>query len=158
LNPLQRGALGAGFVSAVLLAAAFAFQHLGGLAPCPLCLWQRWPHAIAVALAILILAFPWRGLAALGALAMLANAGLAAWHAGVERGWWPGPSTCTAPSDIGSQSPEELLETILATPIVRCDEISWSLFGLSMAGWNAIACLALAILWMRAYASSSASQ
>lgn len=157
MSRLQRGALGAGFISALLLAAVLAFQHLGGYAPCPLCVWQRWPHVLAIALALLILALPWRFLAALAALAMLGNAALAAWHVGVERGWWSGPSTCTA-GDVQGRSPEQLLDDILTAPIVRCDEVSWSLLGLSMAGWNALACLLLAWLWMRAYASSSASQ
>ena len=154
---MQRLGLTAAAGSAALLAAALAFQYLGGLAPCPLCIWQRWPHVAAVLLGLVLLAAPRRGIAALGALAMLAGAGVAAWHAGIERGWWPGPITCTAP-DIGGLTPDELLAQILAAPVVRCDEIAWSLLGVSMAGWNAVACLGLAALWLYAYGSSSASQ
>ncbi len=153
---LQRG-LAAAAGSAALLAGALAFQYVGGLAPCPLCIWQRWPHVAAVLLGLALLAFPRSGVAALGGLAMLAGAGIAAWHAGIERGWWPGPVTCTAP-DIGGLTPDELLARILESPIVRCDEVAWSLLGVSMAGWNALFCLALAALWLSAYASSSASQ
>jgi disulfide bond formation protein DsbB len=157
VTALQRAALGAAAGSAALLAAAFAFQYLGGLAPCPLCLWQRWPHAVAVALGALILVWPRRELAGLAALALLVGAGIAGYHVGIEQGWWPGPSTCVAP-ELGAVSAEDLLQDILAAPVVRCDEIAWSLFGVSMAGWNGIASLVLAALWARAYASSSASQ
>jgi disulfide bond formation protein DsbB len=157
MSPLQRAGLGAAFGSAALLAAAFAFQYLGGLAPCHLCLLQRWPHAVAVLAGLALLAAPRRALAGLGALAMLAGAGIALYHVGVEQHWWTGPTTCAAP-DIGALSSEELLERILAAPVVRCDEIAWSFLGLSMAAWNGLASLGLAALWLRAYASSSASQ
>jgi disulfide bond formation protein DsbB len=157
MSRLQRASLGAAAGSALLLLAAFGFQYLGGLAPCPLCIWQRWPHAVAVALGLLMLAWPARGLAALGGLTMLAGAGIGAYHAGIERGWWPGPTTCTAPTP-GDVPAGELLDQILETPVVLCDEVVWALLGISMAGWNAILSLALAWLWLRAYASSSASQ
>jgi disulfide bond formation protein DsbB len=93
----------------------------------------------------------------LAGLAALVSAGIGTLHVGVEQGWWPGPTTCVAP-DIANVSPEELLERILAAPVVRCDDVAWSFLGVSMAGWNGIACLVLAALWLRAYASSSASQ
>ncbi len=157
MTAMQRAGLGAAFGSAALLAAAFAFQHLGGLAPCPLCLWQRWPHALAVLLGLGLLAAPRRAFAALGALAMLAGAGIAAYHVGIEQDWWPGPASCVAP-DVAGLTPEALLERILEAPVVRCDEIAWSFLGLSMAAWNGLACAVLAALWARAYASSSASQ
>lgn len=143
--------------SAATLLAAFGFQHLGGLVPCPLCIWQRWPHAAAIVLGGAALAFGWRPAAAAGALAMLVGAGLGFFHAGVEQGWWRGPSTCSA-APIGGLTPEQLLAQIMAAPLVRCDEIPWSLMGLSMAGWNAVLSLALAALFAAAYASSSASQ
>lgn len=138
--------------SAALLLAALGFQFLGGLAPCPLCIWQRWPHVAAVAAGVLIFALPalLRPLALLGALAMAVNAGIAFYHSGIERGWWEGPSTCSAPNEIGSLSTEQLMAQIMQAPLVRCDEIPWSLFGLSMANWNGIASLALALLWLAA--------
>jgi disulfide bond formation protein DsbB len=148
---------GAGMVSLALLVTALLFQYVGGLAPCPLCIWQRWPHAAAAVLGILILVGPVRPLAALGALAMAAGAGIGLYHVGIEQRWWQGPTTCVAP-DFGTLTPEELVDRILAAPVIRCDEIAWSLFGVSMAGWNAIASVALVLLWLRAYASSSASQ
>ncbi len=157
MTALQRAGLGAALGSALLLAAAFAFQHLGGLAPCHLCLLQRWPHAVAIGLGLVLLVVPHRGIAALGALTMLAGAGIALYHVGVEQAWWQGPATCAAP-DIAGLTPAQLLERILQAPVTRCDEVAWSFLGLSMAAWNGLACLGLATLWQRAYASSSASQ
>ena len=155
--PLQRYGLAAAAGSAALLAGAFAFQHIGGLAPCPMCVWQRWPHALAILLGAALLALPRRPIALAGALAMLVGAGIGFYHAGVELHLWTGPTTCVAP-DVAGISPEDLLASILDAPVVRCDEVSWSLFGISMAGWNALLSLALSGVWLKAYASSSASQ
>lgn len=137
--------------SAGLLAAAFAFQYLGGLAPCKLCIWQRWPHAVAVAIGLLALALasPGRLLPAAGALAVAVAAGLGVYHTGVERGWWQGPDTCTSGA-IGGLSPADLLAQIEAAPIVRCDEVPWEMLGLSMASWQAVAATALALVWLAA--------
>jgi disulfide bond formation protein DsbB len=149
MTRLQLRALGAAVGSAALLVAALAFQYLGGLAPCPLCIWQRWPHVAAVVLGLAILAWPRRGLAALAGAAMLAGAGLGLYHVGIERDWWEGPATCTAPV-AGDVAPGELLDRILEAPVVVCDAIAWSWLGISMAGWNATLSLALALLWFRA--------
>ena len=157
MGRLQERALGAMAGSAALLLGALGFQYLGGLAPCPLCIWQRWPHGIALALGLALLAWPRRWLALIAALVVLAGAGTGLYHVGIERGWWAGPNTCTAP-EPGALAPGELLERILETPVVLCDEVAWSWLGISMAGWNAILSLVLALLWWRAYASSSASQ
>lgn len=157
MNELQLRALGPMVGSLMLLLGALAFQYLGGLAPCHLCILQRWPHGIAVALGLIVLAWPRRGLAFLAGCVMLVGAGIGLYHVGVERAWWQGPTTCTAPTP-GNVAPGELLDQILATPVVLCDQVAWSLFGISMAGWNAILSLGLAWLWWRAYASSSASQ
>jgi disulfide bond formation protein DsbB len=157
MNALQRRALPALLGSMALLLGAFAFQYLGGLAPCPLCIWQRWPHVVAIVLGLLVLAWSSRTLAALAGLVVLVGAGIGLYHAGIERDWWQGPTTCTAPEPAAA-APGALLDQILATPVVLCDEIAWSWLGISMAGWNALLSLGLAILWFRAYASSSASQ
>lgn len=135
--------------SAALLLGAFGFQYLGGLAPCKLCLWQRWPHAAAVAIGVLALWLPGRALPLAGALAALTTAGIGAWHTGVERGWWAGPDSCTS-GPVGGLTPEQLMEKILAAPLVRCDDVPWELFGLSMASWNALASAGLALLWLAA--------
>lgn len=157
MNTLQLRTLGPAVGSLVLLLGAFGFQYLGGLAPCHLCLLQRWPHGIAILVGILILAWPVRGFAPLAGVVVLSGAAIAAYHVGVEQHWWAGPTGCTAAAP-GAGDTGALLDQILATPTVLCDAIAWSWLGISMAGWNALASLFLAGLWFRAYASSSASQ
>ena len=158
MTRLERRALGAGTLSLLLLAAALGFQYLGGLAPCPLCLWQRWPHAAAIVLALLVLAWPARGLALVAAFVVLVGAGIGLYHAGIEWGVWPGPASCTAPGNVAAMSAADLVAHLERAPVVRCDDVAWSLLGLSMAAWNALASLVCGLLWLRAYASSSASQ
>ncbi len=134
--------------SLALLLGAWGFQALG-YPPCKLCLWQRWPHAAAVLIGAVALwrhalPLPW-----LGALAALTTAVIGFYHAGVEQGWWPGPDTCSA-GDIGGLTPDQLMDQILTAPLVRCDEIAWQLLGLSMASWNALLSLGLALVWVAA--------
>ncbi len=133
--------------SAALLVGAFGFQHIGGLPPCALCIWQRYPHVAALLIGLVALRIRHRGLAVLGALAALMTAAVGAFHVGVEQGWWEGPSTCSA-GPIGGMSADDLLDQIMAAPLVRCDEIAWQMLGLSMAGWNAVLSLGLALLWL----------
>lgn len=135
--------------SAALLLGALAFQHFGGLAPCKLCLWQRWPHAAAVVLGGLWLVFPSRLLALGGAAAAAVTGGIGIYHTGIERRWWQGPDTCTS-GEIGGLSPDELMQQIFAAPLVRCDEVAWQMAGLSMASWNAVLSFALVTLWLMA--------
>lgn len=139
--------------SAALLAGAFAFQYIGGLAPCHLCLVQRYPHGVAVAIGVLALLVPAGLLGRLlpwgGALAALTTAGYGAYHTGVERKWWPGPDTCTS-GPIGQMSAKDLLAQIQAAPVVQCDQVAWEMFTLSMASWNMLASLVLAALWVMA--------
>ena len=138
----------AGLGSLLLLGGAFTFQAFG-YAPCKLCLWQRWPHAAAIVIAGLALVFRGRVLPWLGALAAATTGALGVYHAGVELGWWQGPTTCTS-GPVGGMTPDELLNQIMAAPLIRCDEIAWSLFGISMAGWNAIISFTLAAIWIAA--------
>jgi disulfide bond formation protein DsbB len=149
LNLLLLATLG----SIALLGGAYAFQHLGGLPPCKMCLWQRWPHAAAIAIGIFGLATRKRELAWIGMLAALTTSGIGFYHAGVEQLWWEGPTTCTSQS-ISGLSTDDLLEQIMNAPVVRCDEIAWDFLGLSMAAWNAIVSLALAVVWFTAAKSS----
>lgn len=135
--------------SAALLLAAFLFQHWGGMAPCKLCIWQRYPHVIAVAVGALALLSARVPFILAGAAATLATAAIGLYHVGVEQGWWQGPSTCSA-GPVGGVSADDLFNQIMTAPLVRCDEIPWSLFGLSMAGWNALISLGLAALWLAA--------
>ncbi|UWQ81007.1 disulfide bond formation protein B [Leisingera sp. S132] len=135
--------------SAALLLGALGFQYIGEMAPCKLCYWQRYPHAAAAGIGLLALIIPGAALPYLGALAALTTAGVGAYHTGVERGWWEGPSTCTS-GPIGGLSPDQLMEQIMAAPLVRCDEVPWEMLSLSMASWNAIASFGLALLWISA--------
>ena len=135
--------------SAALLLGAFGFQYIGEMAPCKLCIWQRYPRGAAVVIGAVALAFPLLILPYLGALAALATAGVGAYHTGVERGWWEGPSTCTS-GPIGNLSADELMQQIMSAPLVRCDDVPWEMLGLSMASWNAVASFVLALLWIAA--------
>ncbi|MEE4117868.1 MAG: disulfide bond formation protein B [Paracoccaceae bacterium] len=141
--------------SAALLLAAWFFEFVVGLAPCAMCYWQRWPHMAAVAIGVLAAAplpVPAAIAAALaGAAAAATTAGIGAYHTGVERGWWPGPASCTSTGqDLGGLSGDALLDTSTAAPVVLCDEIAWTFLGLSMANWNMLASAALACLWLAA--------
>ncbi|NHB77225.1 disulfide bond formation protein B [Rhodobacter sp. M37P] len=136
--------------SAGLLGGAFAFQYIGGLAPCQLCLYQRWPHAAAIGIGVLALVTGRRGLAWAGALAALATAGIGVFHVGVEQLWWEGLATCTAGSISGISAADLLDPTKDVAAVVRCDEIAWTLLGISMAGWNVILSLGLAMIWVAA--------
>ncbi|MEL6168480.1 MAG: disulfide bond formation protein B [Pseudomonadota bacterium] len=135
--------------SLALLAGAFAFQYIGGLAPCALCLWQRWPHAAAAVLGAMGLGIGGALLPLAGAAAALTSAGIGIFHTGVERGWWEGPSTCSS-GPVDGLSPQELMDQILAAPLVQCDQVAWELAGLSMASWNAVVSFGLAALWIAA--------
>ena len=122
---------------AALLGGALVFQHIGGLAPCEMCLWQRWALVTALGLALLGWALGHaRAVLVLSALAVLGGAGIAAFHVGVEQHWWPGITTCAAAPMAGTTA--DVMRDIMAAPLVRCDAIAWSLFGISMAGWNAL--------------------
>ena len=137
--------------SAFLLITAFGFQYLGGYLPCKLCYWQRWPHAAAILIGAIILMGGSRLLAWAGAAAAAATALIGIYHAGVEWKWWPGPSSCTGGVlDLGTMSGGDLLSMDAPTGLVLCDEIVWQLFGLSMAGWNALFSLVLVALWVAA--------
>jgi disulfide bond formation protein DsbB len=127
----QRLALG---IPALLLAGAYLSQYGFGLYPCEMCWWQRWPHFAAIALALVsTVAAPKRAWIALAALAILVSGLIGAYHAGVEYGWWEGVTACANHAAAGGGDP---LQAILDAPLVRCDEIPWSLFGISLAGWN----------------------
>jgi disulfide bond formation protein DsbB len=136
--------------SLALLLGAFGFQVLGGLTPCKLCIWQRWPHAAAVVIAGAAIAtrsafLPW-----LGAIAALTSGAIGVYHTGVERAWWQGPTSCTSSAPVTGISADDLLNQIMSAEIHRCDEVVWQLMGLSMASWNAIASVVLAAIWVAA--------
>ncbi len=135
--------------SLALLLGAFAFQYLGGLAPCKLCLWQRWPHGAAVLAGAVGFFLPAVLIARLGAAAVATSGAIGVYHTGVERGWWEGPTTCTS-GGVSGLTPEALMEQILAAPLIRCDEVAWQMASLSMASWNAVASFALMAVWLLA--------
>jgi disulfide bond formation protein DsbB len=121
---------------AALLGGALVSQYVGRLHPCEMCYWQRWPHGAAIVLAAL--AFLFRAgtrqatiLTLMAALAIAVSGGIGVFHAGVEYGWWEGLTTCTASGGLS-------LDELMNVPLVRCDEVQWTLAGISMAGFNAL--------------------
>ena len=140
----------AAVASVVALASALVMQYGFGLPPCDLCIEQRWGFAGAGALAAVGLlvhriGISLRVMVAAVAVAFLVTAGLGFRHVGVEQQWWPGPDTCTA-TGADAQTTDELLDAIMNAPLVRCDEIPASLFGLSIAGWVVVSALAMTAL------------
>lgn len=135
--------------SAAMMIGALGFQYIGEMPPCKLCYWQRYPHIAAIVIGILALFIAGRALPLLGALAALTTAAIGGYHTGVERGWWEGPSSCTSGS-VADMSTSDLMAQIMAAPLVRCDEVPWELFTLSMASWNMIISAGLAVIWVLA--------
>jgi disulfide bond formation protein DsbB len=144
-------------VPAAAIAIAFASQLWGGLLPCALCIWQRWAHGGTVAIALLAFAAALSGhgraaglLTILAGVAAFVGAAIAVYHVGVEQQWWPGTSGCGAGIFSSGGTGESLRQQIEAAPIVRCSDVRWSLFGISMAGYNALlsAALGLFAMWI----------
>jgi len=135
--------------SAAMMLGAWGFQYIGEMPPCKLCYWQRYPHYAAVLIGVLALVLHGRTLPIFGALAALTTAGIGVYHSGVERHWWPGPTSCTS-SGVSGISADDLFNQIMAAPLVRCDEVPWEMLTLSMASWNAIASFGLALIWVLA--------
>jgi disulfide bond formation protein DsbB len=136
----QRLALG---IPLALLAGAYLSQYGFGLYPCEMCWWQRYAHFAALVLAIVsFVAQPRRLWIGLAVLAILASGVIGAFHAGVEYGWWEGFTTCSAAASSGGDP----LASIMAAPLVRCDEVQWSLLGISLAGFNFLISTAGAIV------------
>ena len=134
---------------AALLAGVWGAQLLGGLYPCEMCHWQRWPHYVALILAGIGFLVPvGRGRTALVVLAALAigvSGAIGVAHAGVEYGWWPGFTACTSTIDFTGLDPSERLAAIMRAPLIRCDRAPWTLAGISLAGFNAILSLGGAV-------------
>lgn len=134
-----------------LLAGALGSQYLGGLYPCEMCHWQRWPHYAAVALAGLAFLFPHRVPVALAGVAILISGLIGVFHAGVEYGWWEGITGCasTIPAG-GAANMDELLDRIMQAPLIRCDQAQWTFLGISLAGFNALLSIpaGLAVLFL----------
>ena len=130
-----------------LLGGAYISQYVFGLYPCEMCWWQRYPHFAAFAFALLSFVVPPRRMwIALAGLAIIVSGLIGAYHAGVEYGWWQGHTACSATA-LGGGDP---LDAIMNAPLIRCDEVQWSLFGISLAGYNFLisTCGGLAVLWL----------
>jgi disulfide bond formation protein DsbB len=152
-RPIVAAATVVAVVGAATILGAWFFQLVVGLKPCPLCLEQRYVYYFGIPLAVMVLLGESVGasrkvlLAALLAIAagMLWNAGLSTYHAGVEWKWWPGPRDCSGPIDsLGNAG--GLLQDLQSISIVRCDEAAWRFLGISLAGYEALISLALAIV------------
>ena len=154
--PLSRATLArtiALLLPLALLGGALGSQYLGGLVPCEMCYWQRWPHAAAIVLAGLAFTAdaqsPRSRLLTLAAAAAIAVSGaIGVYHAGVELGIFEGLTACS--STASAASADELLAELVATPLVRCDQVQFAFLGISMAGWNAILSLggAALVAWL----------
>ena len=137
----------AGFVlvaSAIVLGTALLSEYWGGLAPCELCLVQRWPWAAAIVTSLIVLLVgeraPLSWVALVFAVVFVIGVVLAFYHVGVEQHWFAGPTACTASSG-GAMTLEQMKQQILGTAPVLCDRPAWTLFGVSLAGWNLLASL-----------------
>ena len=149
-------------IAAATLGGAWFFQLVLGVLPCPLCLEQRYAYYLVIPLAVIVAvaakrgaprSLLWVGLAVI-ALAMLGNAILGGYHAGVEWKWWPGPSDCSGPLlDLGRAG--DLLSRLDSVKVVRCDEIQWTFLGLSLAGYNVLISLLMAAIAVRGILSAS---
>jgi disulfide bond formation protein DsbB len=136
-----------------LLGGALGSQYIGGLYPCEMCWWQRYPHAVAILIAALAFTAPAtsersRSLVILAAIAIAISGAIGVYHAGVELKIFEGFTTCTTTAKAANT--QELLKQLMKVPLIRCDQVQWSLFGISLAGWNAIFSLsgAAAITWL----------
>ncbi len=144
MTAFQKARLLALVIPSALMLGALGSQYIGGLYPCEMCYWQRWPHDVAIVLALF--AFGTRVdraahiLVALAALAIMTSGAIGVFHAGVEYGWWQGITTCATTAAGVS------LEDIMRAPVVRCDVPQWTLFGVSLAGFNAIISLGAGLL------------
>ena len=120
-------------VPAALLGGAYVGEYVFNLIPCEMCWWQRYAHFAALALAVLALLRPSaKALTWLAALAIMVGGLLGLYHAGVEYGWWDGLTACTSEVKLG----DDPLSAILSAPMIRCDQVQWSLAGVSLAGYN----------------------
>jgi disulfide bond formation protein DsbB len=153
VDPAAAAAIAVFVLSLVTLAGAWFFEYVLKLAPCPLCLMQRIPYHVIIPLSLLLtIAALVRaprnlllvGFAAIG-IAAACSVVLGIYHAGVEWHWWAGPSDCSGPlTDLRTGG--SLLDQLHAVHVVRCDEAAWRFLGLSLAGYNVLISLALAII------------
>ena len=152
-EPAAAAAIAIFVLSLATLAGAWFFEYVLKLAPCPLCLMQRIPYHVLISLSLLLaiaaLVRAPRNLLLVGfaaiAIAAACNVVLGIYHAGVEWHWWAGPADCSGPlTDLRTGG--SLLDQLQSVHVVRCDEAAWRFLGLSLAGYNVLISLALAII------------
>ena len=151
---LYRHALWIALIASVgTLGSVFTAEYGFLLKPCVLCVYQRWPYAGIIAIAVLAYILRDRISAvyfqAAAALSFAVTAGVGAFHVGVEKGWWKGTSECVADTSA-TLSLDELRAQIMSAPLVKCDEVAWELFGISMAGYNFLFAAAMTIFMVLA--------
>lgn len=129
-------------VGAISLGGALISQYVFGLYPCVLCIYQRWPHGIVIVLGLLTVLFGLSGkpkpaalILFLAALTFFVGSAIAFYHTGVEQKWWSGTDGCGFPK-VETGDFESFKSALMNAPVVRCDEVPWSLLGISMAGYN----------------------
>ncbi|MBI5261467.1 MAG: disulfide bond formation protein B [Bradyrhizobium sp.] len=152
-NPALAASLAVFVIALAAIGGAWFFQIVLNILPCPLCLEQRYAYYMAIPAAALVAIAAARGapppllLAGLAVLAFatLANAGLGTYHAGVEWGFWQGPTDCTGPG-IGPGNAADLLKQLDTVRVIRCDEVQWRFLGLSLAGYNVLISLLMAAI------------
>ena len=132
-------------ISIVSLAGALIAQYGFGLMPCELCLMQRVPYAVIIAISLLGIFWQKKFLAILIAISFLTGSGIASYHVAVEKHWVKGPTACVQDAPPPHQSIDDLLKQIEAAPIVACDQPQWEYRGITMAGLNALWSFMLAI-------------
>lgn len=148
--PNRNPVLFAGVAAALILASAFGFQF-AGYHPCDMCWWQRYPYMVAMGISLITMAvqiLPQKWTLWLLALTFAVGAGLAMFHVGVEQRWWEGISTCSGMVGV-TDSVNDALDAIMNAPLIRCDEIAWSLFGISMAGYNFLLAMGLTVFCVK---------
>lgn len=135
-------------VPLALMAGALGSQYLGGLYPCEMCHWQRWPHYAAIFVALLSFFMPNRlvsmALIGMAALLVATSGAIGVFHAGVEYKWWDGITPCAVGAGAG-MSGMDIIDAIQKKPLISCDIPQWELFGISLAGFNAIISLTGAV-------------
>jgi disulfide bond formation protein DsbB len=146
-STMRQAALAIALAAAATIGGAYVFQYGWGYVPCKLCLIQRNPYYAGIVLALVTAFLPprWQrwGLWLL-VLLFVVSAGLGAYHAGVEWGFFVGPSDCGGGAGAGAGNVGDFLNQLQSTRVVSCTEAAWRFLGLSLAGWNVLISLALA--------------
>ena len=140
------------FVSVFMLSGAYGFEYIGGLYPCDLCWPQRYAHMAVIIFAGFALYLKkqgnikWLRFKLMTLFSYMVSVGYSGYHAGVEQKWWEGPASCTITTGGDAMSATDFFNQIQSAPLIRCDDIPWDLFGISMAGYNFLISLILTIM------------